>query len=144
MPAEEEDRVLRFLADFASMSEAERDEAIDSLRPEDRDALIALAEAREAAAEADLIRVLDAGQGGLDRLRQAAEPAELYAAINLAARNAPNLVVEALFAAVVLYRGWDAEEALAFRALREQWHWHVYEQIAAARAHRERERGEGA
>ncbi len=135
MADEHEDPVLRFLSRFASMSEQQRDEAIDALRPEDREALIALAEAREAAAASDLIGVLDAGQGGLDRLRQAVDPTELYAAINLAARKSPHLVIEALFAAVVLYRGWDAEERSSFRALREQWHWHVHEQIAGAREH---------
>ncbi len=134
MAAEQEDPVLRFLSEFAAMSEQERDAAIDALRPEDRSALIALAEAREATAGADLIEVLDAGHAGLDRLRQAAAPAELFAVINLAARKSPHLLIEAVFAAVVLYRGWDAQEGPGFRALREQWHWHVHEQIAAARA----------
>jgi hypothetical protein len=44
-----EDWLLRFLAEFASMSEQARDEAIDALAPERREALLALAEARPCA-----------------------------------------------------------------------------------------------
>jgi hypothetical protein len=57
---------------------------------------------------------------------------ELLAAINLAVREQPNLVVEALFAAVVLHRRWDQQEPTAMLALRERWHWHVYEQLPAS------------
>lgn len=131
MAAEGEDRVLRFLAEFASMSERERDAAVDALAQEDRDALIALEEARTATAQADLIAVLDGGHGGLDKLRELDEPAYLLAAINLAVRERPQLVVETLFAAVALYRGWDVQEPAAFVALRERWLWHVHEQVAA-------------
>jgi hypothetical protein len=56
---------------------------------------------------------------------------DLYTLIALAVRQHPNIVVEALFAAVVLHRGWDQEEPSEILALREQWHWHVHEQFAA-------------
>jgi tetrahydromethanopterin S-methyltransferase subunit H len=127
--ADGEDWLLGFLYEFASMSEEQRDAAIDALSPADRHALVALAEARAATADADLIKVLDAGQGGLDKLYELAQPADLYAVIDLAAREHPNLVVEALFAAVVLHRGWDREVPSAMVALREGWHWHVHAQL---------------
>lgn len=130
--ADGEDWLLGFLYEFASMSEEQRDAAIDALSPADRHALVALAEARAATADADLIEVLDAGQGGLDKLYELTQPADLYAVIDLAAREHPNLVVEALFAAVVLHRGWDREVPPAMVALREGWHWHVHEQLEDA------------
>jgi hypothetical protein len=129
---EQEDWLLRFLYEFASMSEQERDAAIDALSPAKRDSLVALAQARETAAEGNLFEILDAGQGGLEKLYELVEPADLFTVINLAVRERPNIVVEALFAAVVLHRGWDAEVPVAMVALREGWHWHVYEQIGAA------------
>jgi hypothetical protein len=127
--ADGEDWLLGFLYEFASMSEEQRDAAIDALSPADRHALVALAEARAATADADLIEVLDAGQDGLDKLYELTQPADLYAVVDLAAREHPNLVVEALFAAVVLHRGWDREVPAAMVALREGWHWHVHEQL---------------
>ncbi|MGA2452603.1 MAG: hypothetical protein ABSG93_03700 [Solirubrobacteraceae bacterium] len=130
--ADGEDWLLGFLYEFASMSEEERDAAVDALSPADRHALVALAEARAATADADLIEVLDAGQGGLDKLYELTQPADLYAVIDLAAREHPNLVVEALFAAVVLHRGWDQEVPAAMVALREGWHWHVHAQLEDA------------
>jgi hypothetical protein len=81
----------------------------------------------------DLIEVLDAGQGGLEKLYDLIQPADLFAVINLAVREQPNLVVDALFAAVVLHRGWDENVPAAFVELRERWHWHVHEQLTAAR-----------
>jgi len=132
MDADDEDWLPRFLYEFAAMSEEQRDAAIDALSPEDRDALVALAEARAAAAGADLIEVLDAGQGGLDKLYELTQPVDLFTVINLAVREHPNIVVETLFATVVLHRGWDQEEPAAIVALREQWHWHVHQQITAA------------
>ncbi len=133
MVADDEDWVLRFLERFAAMSESERDAAIDALSPNDRDALLALADARAKTADADPIEVLDAGQGGLDKLYKVAQPADLLAVINLAAAERPALVVEALFAAVILHRGWDEGEPAAIVDLRERWHWHVHEQVDAAR-----------
>jgi hypothetical protein len=130
-----EDWLLRFLSEFASMSEQARDAAIDALPPERRDALVALAEARSATAEADLIGALDAGHGGLERLYEVIEPAELFAVINLAVKDRPRLVIEALFAAVVIHRGWAKGEPPAIESLREQWIWHVHEQISAAQEH---------
>ncbi len=56
-------------------------------------------------------------------------PTDLFTVINLAAGERPHLVVEALFAAVVLRRGWDRGEPSAMVALREQWHWHVHERL---------------
>src|SRR5271156_1139619 len=132
MEADPEDWLLRFLNEFASMSEEERDAAIDALSPAGRDALVALAEVRAATAEADLIRVLDAGQGGLDKLYELKRPADLFAVITLAVGEHPNIVIEALFAAVVLHRGWDEQEPPAIVALREGWHWHVHEKLGAA------------
>jgi hypothetical protein len=132
MSADEADWLLRFLHEFTSMSEDQRDAAIDTLSPEKRGALVALADARTATAGADLIEVLDAGQGGLEKLYQLIQPADLLALINLAVREHPNIVVEALFAAVVLHRGWDKEEPAAIIALRERWHWHLHEQLGAA------------
>jgi hypothetical protein len=129
MQAEDEDWLVRFLSEFASMSEEERDAAIDALSPEGRGALVALAEVRARTAETDLVEVLDAGQGGLDKLYELIQPADLFTVINLAVRNHPQIVVEALFAAVVLHRGWARHEPAAIVALREQWHWHVHAQI---------------
>ncbi|HTU77679.1 MAG TPA: hypothetical protein VMF09_02850 [Solirubrobacteraceae bacterium] len=134
MDGDGEDRLLGFLYEFASMSEEERDAAIDALSQADRDALVMLAEARTATAEADMIQILDAGQSGLDKLQELVQPADLLAVINLAVREYPNIVVEALFAAVILHRGWDEREPAAIVALREGWHWHVHERIAAQRA----------
>jgi hypothetical protein len=139
---EHEDWLLRFLYEFASMSDAQRDAAIDALSPEDRDALMALAEARTATAEADLIEILDAGHGGLDKLYELTQPADLFAVINLAVKEHPNIVVEALFAAVVLHRNWDAAEPAAILALREGWHWLVHERIQAERSEAERTQAE--
>ncbi len=127
-----EDQLLRFLSGFAAMSEPERDAAIGALSAEQRDALLALADARKAAAGADLVAVLDAGHGGLDMLYRVTEPADLFAAISLAVRERPELVVEALFAAVVAHRGWAGSEPAAVAALREQWIWHVHERVVAA------------
>ncbi len=129
MNADSEDWLVKFLHGFATMSEEQRDAAIDALPPENRDAIVALAEQRAATAATDLVEVLDAGQAGLDKLYEVIEPADLFTVINLAVREQPSLVVEALFAAVVLHRGWDEGEPAAIVALREQWHWHVYEQI---------------
>jgi hypothetical protein len=53
--------------------------------------------------------------------------------IDLAAAERPALVVEALFAAVVLHRGPYDEEPRAIVELREQWHWHVHALVDAAR-----------
>src|ERR1700690_4664948 len=78
MSAEDADWLLRFLQEFASMSEQERDAAIDTLSPDQQGALVALADARTATAGADLVEVLDAGQGGLDRLYQLRQPADLF------------------------------------------------------------------
>ncbi len=130
-----EDWLVEFLRDFASLSEEERDAAIDALPPANRDAILALAEAREVTPEAGLLQVLDAGQVGLEKLYGLREHGDQYELINLAVRQNPNIVVEALFAAVILHRGWDQEEPSKVLALREQWHWHVHEQFAA----RERE-----
>jgi hypothetical protein len=129
MSSDEEDWLVAFLQGFASMTDEERDAAIDALPPHGRDAIVALAEQRARTAATDLVEVLDAGQAGLDKLYEVLEPADLFTAMNLAVREQPNLVVEALFAAVVLHRGWDEGEPAAIVALREQWHWHVYEQI---------------
>jgi hypothetical protein len=129
---EAQDWLLRFLHEFASMSEADRDAALDALAPAGREALVALAEARVATAEANLIEILDAGQGGLEKLYELTQPVDLFTVINLAVRERPNLVVEALFAAVVLHRGWDEEVPAAIVALREAWHWHVHDQIGSA------------
>jgi hypothetical protein len=143
MAAENEDWLLRFLHEFASMSESERDAAIDALPPMVREGVLALAQARAATAEADLIEVLDAGQGGLEKLYELSQPADLFAVINLAVTEHPNIVVEALFAAVVLHRGWDQGEPAEIVALREEWHWHVNEQITPTRAHEDDDRDGG-
>ncbi len=127
--AEAEDWLLGFLEEFSALPDAERDAAIDALSPEARSALVALAEARAATAGTDMLQALDAGQGGLDRLHEVVDPVDLLAVINLAVREQPDLVVEALFAAVVLHRRWDQQEPSEMLALRERWHWHVYEQI---------------
>jgi hypothetical protein len=127
-----EDWLVRFLHEFASMSNAERDAALDALPPDSRDAIVALAEQRAVTAETHLIDVLDAGQSGLDKLYEVMRPADLFTVISLAAREQPNIVVEALFAAVVLHRGWDEADPSAIAVLREQWHWHVYERIRTA------------
>jgi hypothetical protein len=127
----EEDWLLRFLSEFASMSEDERDAALQALSPEGRDAVIALAEARDETAAANLIDVLDAGHAGLEKLYEASEPADLFTVINVAVRERPNIVAEALFAAVVVHRGWAGTEPNAIAELREQWIWHVHELIHA-------------
>jgi hypothetical protein len=132
MSTDDADWLLRFLHEFASMSERERDAAIDTLSPEERGALVALADARTASAGADLVEVLDAGQSGLDKLYELIQPADLYAVINLAVRQHPNIVVEALFAAVVLHRAWNREDPAEMIALREQWHWHLHERLGQA------------
>jgi hypothetical protein len=131
------DWLLEFLSKFASMSERARDEAIDALPPARRAALLALADARAATAEADLVQALDSGHGGLERLYEVTQPADLFAVLNLAVKEQPKLLVEALFAAVVIHRGWAKGEPPAIEALREQWIWHVHEQISALQ-----ERGE--
>ena len=129
MSTDDADWLVKFLQGFASMSEEERDAAIDALPPENKDAIVALAEQRATTAATNLVEVLDAGQAGLDKLYEVIEPADLFTVINLAVHEQPNIVVEALFAAVVLHRGWDEGEPAAIVALREQWHWHVYDQI---------------
>ena len=142
MGAGEEDVVLGFLARFASMSEKERDAAIDALTAEERDALIALAQARVTAAEDDLLRLLSSGSEGLDRLREVQEPSDLLSVINLAVRERPELVVEALFATLVIYRGWDSAEPDAFAALRERWHMHIHQEVPEPIEPREDDGGE--
>jgi hypothetical protein len=136
-----EDWLVGFLRDFAALSEEERDVVIDTLPPADRDAILALAEAREVTSETGLVQVLDAGQVGLEKLYELREPGDLYTLINLAVRQNPNIVVEALFAAVVLHRGWDQEEPSEILALREQWHWHVHERFAAREREDDSQRG---
>jgi len=135
------DWLLSFLREFASMSEEERDAAIDVLSPEDRDSLVALAEARAATADADLMKVLDAGQRGLEKLYELIQPADLFAVINLAVREHPNIVVEALFAAVVLHWRWGEAKPAAIVALRERWYGHMHEQITAARQREDDDEG---
>jgi hypothetical protein len=132
MSEAEEDWLLRFLSEFASMSEAERDAAIGALSREGRDALVALAEARETSAEANLLEVLDAGHAGLEKLYGVCEPADLFTLLNVAVRERPSIVVEALFAAVVVHRGWTGAEPNAIAELREQWIWHVHQLIEDA------------
>jgi hypothetical protein len=132
MDAEHEDWLLKFLYEFAAMSDEQRDAALDTLSPEDRRALVALADARAATAETDLIEILDAGQVGLEKLYELTEPADLLAVINLAVGEHPHILVEALFAAVVLHRGWDEQTPSAIAALREGWHWRVHQQLEAA------------
>jgi len=36
-----------------------------------------------------------------------------------------------LFAAIVLYRGWGASQPTEIVRLREQWHWHLHQQVKA-------------
>lgn len=132
-----DDWLLRFLSEFASMSETERDAAIDALLPEAREALLALAEVRAVTAEADLLEVLDAGHAGLERLYDVTDPADLFAVVNLAVKDDPRIVVEALFAAVVAHRGWARGEPQAIVDLRERWIWHVHERISAEREREE-------
>ncbi|HMD57117.1 MAG TPA: hypothetical protein VKG82_06560 [Solirubrobacteraceae bacterium] len=127
-----EDWLLNFLSDFASMTEPQRDAAIDALPPERRAALVALADVRAATGSADLIAALDSGHAGLERLYEVSDPGDLFAVINLALRDRPNLLVEALFAAVVVHRGWAKKEPAAVVALREAWIWHVYDQVSQA------------
>lgn len=144
MAAASGDWLLRFLQEFASLPEEQRDAAIDALSAQDRDELVTFADARTASAAADLMAILDAGQGGLDNLYEVGDPADLLAVITLAVREHPDIVVEALFADVVLHRRWNQHESGAIVALRERWHWHVYEQIAAAQARaQEQARGHG-
>jgi hypothetical protein len=137
-----EDWLVEFLRDFASLSEEERDAVIDALPPADRDAILALAEAREVTPEVDLVQVLDAGQVGLEKLYELREPGDLYTLIALAVRQHPNIVVEALFAAVVLLFFFKQKTAYEILALREQWHWHVHEQFSARERGDDSERGE--
>jgi hypothetical protein len=132
MDAGHGDPLLRFLHEFASLAEEERDAALDALSPAEQEALLALADAREAAAGAHLMEVLDAGQGGLEKLYELTQPADLFAVIDLAVKEHPKIAVEALFAAVVLHRGWD-EQPTAIVGLREEWHWHVHKQQGAQR-----------
>jgi hypothetical protein len=127
MASGEEDVVLAFLARFATMSEAERDAALDALSPLDREALIALEQARTSTAGADILGVLGTGWMGLEKLREVEQPIDLLAVIDLAAREHPELVVEALFAAVVLDRGDENGEISPMAALREQWRAQVRE-----------------
>jgi hypothetical protein len=129
---EHEDWLLKFLYEFAAMSDEQRDAAIDALSPEHRSALVALADTRAATAEADLIEILDAGQSGLEKLYELSRPADLFAVINLAAREHPNILIEALFAAVVLHQGWDKQTPAAIVSLRESWHWSVYRRLEAS------------
>ena len=140
MAAGEEDVVLGFLARFASMSEKERDAAIDALTAEERDALIALAQARATAAEDDLLGILSSGSEGLHRLREVQEPSDLLSVINLAVRERPELVAEALFATLVIYRGWDSAEPDPIAALRERWHMHLHQQVPEPIEPREQEK----
>ena len=140
----EQDWLLRFLTEFASMSEGDRDAAIEALSRERRDALVALAEAREATAAANLIDVIDAGHAGLEKLYEATAPGDLFTVITVALTERPNIVAEALFAAVVVHRGWTGAEPAAIAALREQWIWHVHELIQAARESEAGDRAEGA
>jgi len=135
----EDDWLLRFLFEFASMSEEERDAAIDALPAEGRQALLSLSQAKAATAATNLIEALDEGHGGLERLYEVADPTELLTVINLAAISQPSLLVEALFAAVIVHRGWARGEPPAIESLRDEWIWHVHEQVSAARA-REDER----
>jgi hypothetical protein len=127
-----DDWLLRFLEEFSSMPEHERDAAIESLPAERREALLALADARAEAEQADLIAALDAGHAGLDRLYRATDPAELFAVLRLAVAEHPTIVVEALFAAVVAHRSWAPGEPSAILALRERWIWHLHEMIRTA------------
>ena len=127
--AADEDRLLAFLREFAGLSEQERDAAVDALSETDRSALVDFAAARAATVGADLMAVLDAGHAGLDKLREVADPEQLLTVINLAAREHPELLAEALFAAIILYRGWGASQPPEIVRLREQWHWHVHEQV---------------
>jgi hypothetical protein len=138
---DEKDWLLRFLHEFASMSEEQRDAAIEALSAADRDALVALADARTETAAADLVETLDAGQDGLEKLYELRHPADLFTVINLAVSEHPKIVVEALFAAVVLHRGWAPEEPAAIVALREIWHWHVHEQLGQAKRQAGDDRG---
>jgi hypothetical protein len=129
----EPDWLLQFLSDFATMTESEQDAALDGLSATDRGALLALSEQRTATAGADLVEVLDAGQAGIEKLYEVLDPEELHTVIGLAAREHPQLLVEALFAAVVLHRNWQGQEPPAIASLRERWHWHVHERVVAAR-----------
>jgi hypothetical protein len=139
----DEDWLLRFLSEFAGMSEQARDAAVDALPAERREALLALAEARAATAQTDLLGALDAGHGGLERLYEVTRPADLLAVLNLALRERPRLLVETLFAAVVVHRGWAKSEPRAIEELRDRWIWHVHERISAARREGPPARGEG-
>ncbi|HEX3510702.1 MAG TPA: hypothetical protein VHT27_06330 [Solirubrobacteraceae bacterium] len=127
--AAEDDWLLRFLSEFAAMPETERDSALDALPAERRAALVALADIRARTASADLLAVLDAGHLGLEKLYQVTDPADLYAVINLALGEEPHLLVEALFAALVVHRGWEHGEPEPIADLRDRWVWHVHENI---------------
>jgi hypothetical protein len=127
-----DDWLLRFLSEFSSMPEDERDAALASLPVDRREAILALADARTQAEQADLIAALDAGHVGLDRLYRVNNPAELYAVLRLAVTEHPEIVVETLFAAVVAHRSWAPGEPSAIVALREQWVWHLHELMRTA------------
>ncbi len=133
MSTEEDDWLPRFLAEFAALSEAERDAAIAALPPERQGALLALDDARAATLGADPMKALDSGHGGLERLYEVADPWELLGVINLAVREQPAIVVDALFAAVVAHRGWGENQPPAMASLREQWIWHVHDEVSRAR-----------
>lgn len=115
------------------MNDEEREAALEALPPQVRQGLLSLAQARETTAETDLVQALDAGQTGLEKLYELSQPADLFAVINLAVAEHPGLVVEALFAAVVLHQGWGEGVPPEMEELRERWHWHVHDRIAAER-----------
>jgi hypothetical protein len=129
----QDDWLLTFLSDFAAMSEGERDAAIDALPPERREALVALADVRADAGAVDLMAVLDAGHLGLEQLYEVADPVDLYAVLSLAARDRAQILVEALFAALVAHRGWEHGEPDDIADLRDRWVWHVHEQVTRER-----------
>lgn len=129
----QDDWLLTFLSDFAAMSEGERDAAIDALPPERREALVALADVRADAGAVDLMSVLDAGHLGLEQLYGVEDPVDLYAVLSLAARDRSQILVEALFAALVAHRGWEHGEPDGIADLRDRWVWHVHEQVTRER-----------
>jgi hypothetical protein len=126
----QDDWLLTFLSDFAAMSEGERDAAIDALPAERREALVALADVRADAGGVDLMAVLDAGHLGLEQLYEVNDPVDLYAVLSLAARDRSQILVEALFAALVAHRGWEHGEPEGIADLRDSWVWHVHDQVS--------------